>query len=1024
MYNFRKIILLRILFLILVFGSFAYSSRVHRTTATHDCNQVRTRISNFGNLGDRYLEPRMEWPKGTGFIYGFEFIMIAGSEVVDIHGDTVQIISESYSRPGSWDAPEDGSHLWQWNPLAGYFNDNETENPTRSLAISHKPESWPKHWPYDYPGVEGSRDSLWNGEFGAYMRADQESYYVMDDRDNDEFDYWPFTGVADSGDYHTGARRGLGLKVKVRGYQWVAVEAEDILIVRYDIENYSDKDLEKVVFGMYVDVMVGGTSDNPDHASFDDIDDITYTWDHDGIDNRGIAGLGYFGFAFLESPGNSTDGIDNDADGMTDESQSNGIDDDGDWRSWQDMDGDGVWSFGDFIGDDVGSDGIGPEDEGYPGPDDDYTEANGMPDLGEPNFESTDNDESDQIGLTSMITIEVANRSDDKLVWNQMVPSHFSDADQANIALTYGSGYFPLETDETRKFAIACVFGTDYNDIFRNKRTMQRIYDSDYNFSKPPRKPRLSVTAGDKKAILRWDNLAEQSIDPIYKQDFEGYLIYRSTDPTFGDIKTITDAYGSPLLWEPIAQYDLKDGLKGPHPVEISGTGAHFNTGEDTGLKYYYVDEGLENGRTYYYAVCSYDKGYNTDFYARGLSADSLLAPVSPVQCSKIIETNLMGVVTQTDVNTAMVVPNAPPAGYIGGDVSELEHYGNGTGLCAVNVVEPDSVVDGCEYEISFTDDSTDFRRTQTAMIVNTTTNDTLYNDKFDAYTVGSEIFNGLQFEIESPDTAYVTDHGWTKGNCDLTTTVTATSEDQSVCKRLPYDIEIRVFEDFADTTWHGLQFFRYPVNFQVWNVTLNEKMDFLFTETLGKDSVLNMGDKIEPIINTVGASKEYTWTITFQVDSSMLGSETPMYIPPSDGDIYRINVAKPFNSDDVFYFNSTGSVVEEKEARSDLNDIYVVPDPYVVTASWEKPLTYTSGRGERRIDFVNLPNNCTIKIFTMSGNLVKTIKHNGAIASAAGSESWDLNTEDGLPVSFGVYIYHVEAPGIGNKIGKFAIIK
>jgi hypothetical protein len=32
--------------------------------------------------------------------------------------------------------------------------------------------------------------------------------------------------------------------------------------------------------------------------------------------------------------------------------------------------------------------------------------------------------------------------------------------------------------------------------------------------------------------------------------------------------------------------------------------------------------------------------------------------------------------------------------------------------------------------------------------------------------------------------------------------------------------------------------------------------------------------------------------------------------------------------------------------------------------------------------------------------------------------------TKDRLEVAFGVYVYHVEAPGIGNKIGKFAIIK
>ena len=63
-----------------------------------------------------------------------------------------------------------------------------------------------------------------------------------------------------------------------------------------------------------------------------------------------------------------------------------------------------------------------------------------------------------------------------------------------------------------------------------------------------------------------WDNVAEFSRDPIYGTDFEGYMIYRATDPSFNSIKTITDAFGNPILWQPIAQFDLDNGLKGPHP--------------------------------------------------------------------------------------------------------------------------------------------------------------------------------------------------------------------------------------------------------------------------------------------------------------------------------------------------------------------------------------------------------------------------------------------------------------------------
>ena len=40
------------------------------------------------------------------------------------------------------------------------------------------------------------------------------------------------------------------------------------------------------------------------------------------------------------------------------------------------------------------------------------------------------------------------------------------------------------------------------------------------------------------------------------------------------------------------------------------------------------------------------------------------------------------------------------------------------------------------------------------------------------------------------------------------------------------------------------------------------------------------------------------------------------------------------------------------------------------------------------------------------------------------GSVSWNLVTDDGMDVAYGLYIYHVDAPRVGTHIGKFAIIK
>ena len=98
-----------------------------------------------------------------------------------------------------------------------------------------------------------------------------------------------------------------------------------------------------------------------------------------------------------------------------------------------------------------------------------------------------------------------------------------------------------------------------------------------------------------------------------------------------------------------------------------------------------------------------------------------------------------------------------------------------------------------------------------------------------------------------------------------------------------------------------------------------------------------------------------------------------------------------------------------------------MVPNPYVAAASWEER-PEVSGRGPRKIQFTHLPEQCTIKIFTMRGELVRTLEHNGIAGD--GAEFWDLKTEDNQDVAYGIYFYHVEAPGIGEKVGKFALIK
>ncbi|NNE71430.1 MAG: hypothetical protein HKN29_13860, partial [Rhodothermales bacterium] len=143
--------------------------------------------------------------------------------------------------------------------------------------------------------------------------------------------------------------------------------------------------------------------------------------------------------------------------------------------------------------------------------------------------------------------------------------------------------------------------------------------------------------------------------------------------------------------------------------------------------------------------------------------------------------------------------------------------------------------------------------------------------------------------------------------------------------------------------------------------------------------------------------------------------------VMPEAGDKVYIGTQRPFSRQDFFQFSLRSAYVDADSARAELDKIAVVPNPYVVAASWERQ-TQIQGRGPRLIQFIHLPEQCTIQIFTVRGELVRTIEHDGF--GGNGSAWWDLQTENGQDVAFGVYFYHVKAEGIGETVGKFALIK
>lgn len=134
------------------------------------------------------------------------------------------------------------------------------------------------------------------------------------------------------------------------------------------------------------------------------------------------------------------------------------------------------------------------------------------------------------------------------------------------------------------------------------------------------------------------------------------------------------------------------------------------------------------------------------------------------------------------------------------------------------------------------------------------------------------------------------------------------------------------------------------------------------------------------------------------------------------------LSVEKPYRS-----FNATGinaglpmyawnmenlkTINASSDAAYNAMDlINVVPNPYYAFSEYER------NRLDTRVKITNLPEMCTVSIYNVSGKLIRQFKKDSPITSL----DWDLKNSIGIPIASGVYLIHVEIPGIGEKIVKF----
>lgn len=146
---------------------------------------------------------------------------------------------------------------------------------------------------------------------------------------------------------------------------------------------------------------------------------------------------------------------------------------------------------------------------------------------------------------------------------------------------------------------------------------------------------------------------------------------------------------------------------------------------------------------------------------------------------------------------------------------------------------------------------------------------------------------------------------------------------------------------------------------------------------------------------------------------------EVPTYAGnmPETGTVIRISTKKPLSAGDEFSFGTAALAATTDSlglAETELDNIGIVPNPYKGASAYEVDVA----RDEAR--FTNLPQRATIRVYTLAGTLVRTLEKN----SSAATLSWNLQTEEGLPLASGMYLIHVEVPGVGDKVIKFGFVK
>ncbi|HEX7414112.1 MAG TPA: hypothetical protein VF411_08700, partial [Bacteroidia bacterium] len=167
--------------------------------------------------------------------------------------------------------------------------------------------------------------------------------------------------------------------------------------------------------------------------------------------------------------------------------------------------------------------------------------------------------------------------------------------------------------------------------------------------------------------------------------------------------------------------------------------------------------------------------------------------------------------------------------------------------------------------------------------------------------------------------------------------------------------------------------------------------------------------------LSTVTSPANTSFTISATSSFSVAGtfSFTPLNSDAVANAPYDL-VTNPQNGNFPMYTFNTNSLAASTyqlgTAQSELAKINIVPNPYYAHSSYEQT------RIDLEVKIINLPVKCTVKIYSLAGTLVRTLNKDNTDTYI----TWDLHNSSNIQIASGLYILHIDAPGIGERIIKW----